>query len=46
MSGITVNRIERGKIAEAWTMWDILGTLQQLGVAPSPGGPPTPAEGE
>jgi steroid delta-isomerase-like uncharacterized protein len=42
MSGITVSRIEGDKIAEAWTMWDILGMMQQLGIAPGPGGPPGP----
>ena len=31
-SGITVTRIAGGKIAEAWTNWDILGLMRQLGV--------------
>jgi len=37
MPGITVNRIARGQIQEDWTIWDALGTMQQLGVAPPMG---------
>jgi steroid delta-isomerase-like uncharacterized protein len=37
VTGITVNRISEGKIAEDWTVWDSLGLLQQLGAAPLPG---------
>lgn len=36
-SGITIQRIAGGKIVEGWTIFDTLGMLQQLGVAPSPG---------
>jgi steroid delta-isomerase-like uncharacterized protein len=37
VTGITIQRIgEGGKIAEGWTNWDMLGMLQQLGVAPQP----------
>ena len=36
VSGITVDRIEDGKIAEGWTSWDTLGMLQQLGLAEQP----------
>jgi steroid delta-isomerase-like uncharacterized protein len=32
VTGITIDRIEGGKIAEAWTNWDALGLMQQLGV--------------
>ncbi len=33
VTGITISRISRGKIAEDWQNWDSLGLLQQLGVA-------------
>jgi len=33
-SGIYIFRIEGGKIAEVWNMWDQLGEWQQLGVLP------------
>jgi steroid delta-isomerase-like uncharacterized protein len=33
-TGITIDRIDGGKIVESWTNWDTLGLLQQLGVAP------------
>lgn len=36
-SGITIQRIAGGKIVEGWTIFDTLGLLQQIGVAPSPG---------
>lgn len=29
-------RIEGGKIAEQWVVWDTLGLMQQLGVVPAP----------
>lgn len=32
--GVTINRIEDGKIAETWVMADFLGLLQQVGVVP------------
>jgi steroid delta-isomerase-like uncharacterized protein len=31
-SGITMDKIVDGKIVEAWTQWDNLGLMQQLGV--------------
>jgi predicted ester cyclase len=37
--GFTLNRLEDGRIIDAWDNFDIMGMLQQLGVIPS-GGPP------
>ena len=34
VTGITLDRIVDGRIAESWTNWDTLGLLQQLGVVP------------
>ena len=34
VTGITIDRIVGGKIAESWTNWDTLGLMQQLGVVP------------
>jgi steroid delta-isomerase-like uncharacterized protein len=34
--GMWLQRIEAGKIAESWQVWDTLGMLQQLGVIPVP----------
>jgi steroid delta-isomerase-like uncharacterized protein len=39
ISGITITRVADGKIAEAWTCWDALSMLQQLGIIPKPGAP-------
>ena len=36
-SGITVFRLEGGKIVEEWSESDMVGMLTQLGVIPSPG---------
>ena len=33
---LTLLRVEDGKIAENWTLWDTLGFLQQLGAVPAP----------
>jgi steroid delta-isomerase-like uncharacterized protein len=35
VTGITINRIIDGKLAEARTNWDTLGMLQQLGAVPA-----------
>ena len=37
VSAISLHRIVGGKLAEHWCVWDTLGLLQQLGVAPAPG---------
>jgi steroid delta-isomerase-like uncharacterized protein len=34
VSGIGVDRLERGKLVESWICLDVLGLLLQLGVAP------------
>jgi steroid delta-isomerase-like uncharacterized protein len=31
-SGITIDRIENGKVVESWNQWDNAGLMQQLGV--------------
>jgi steroid delta-isomerase-like uncharacterized protein len=36
VTGIGIDRIEDGKIVEAWGNWDTLGMMQQLGVIPAP----------
>jgi predicted ester cyclase len=37
LEGITIHRIEGGKIGEEWERYDNLGVLQQLGAMPEPG---------
>jgi steroid delta-isomerase-like uncharacterized protein len=37
VTGISVDRIEGGKIVEGWVSWDRLGLLRQLGAIPKPG---------
>jgi steroid delta-isomerase-like uncharacterized protein len=32
---IAIHRLEGGKIAETWEVWDTLGFLQQIGVVPA-----------
>jgi steroid delta-isomerase-like uncharacterized protein len=32
VTGVTITRFSRGKIAESWTTWDGLGMMEQLGV--------------
>ena len=34
VSGITISRLQDGKVVEEWQNWDTLGMLQQLGVVP------------
>jgi steroid delta-isomerase-like uncharacterized protein len=36
ITGITIHRIEEGKIVEEWENWDALGMMQQIGAIPSP----------
>ena len=36
VTGITITRYAGGKAVEAWTNWDTLGLMQQLGVVPMP----------
>ena len=33
-SGISIHRLEGGKIAETWTIFDTAGMLRQLGIVP------------
>ena len=35
-TGISLERISGGKIAETWVNWDTLGLMQQLGAIPEP----------
>jgi len=36
MAGVTIFRLDNGKIAEGWLISDNLGMMQQLGVIPAP----------
>jgi predicted ester cyclase len=36
VAAVHLFRIEGGKIAEQWCVWDTLGMMQQLGVVPLP----------
>jgi steroid delta-isomerase-like uncharacterized protein len=36
VTGININRIENGKIAESWGIFDQFGMMQQLGIIPTP----------
>lgn len=33
INGITIDRVENGKVVETWTTWDTLTLMKQLGVA-------------
>jgi steroid delta-isomerase-like uncharacterized protein len=35
ITGITIHRIQGGKIVEEWENWDALGLMQQIGAIPS-----------
>ena len=37
VTGLSIARLEDGKVVETWSQWDNLGLLRQLGVAPGPG---------
>jgi len=37
VTGMQINRITNGKIAETWVNWDTLGLLQQIGAISTPG---------
>lgn len=37
MKGITIHRIDGGKIVEEWNSYDNLGVMQQLGLMPAEG---------
>jgi steroid delta-isomerase-like uncharacterized protein len=34
VTGITIDRIENGKIVEGWTSWDTLGLMRNIGAIP------------
>jgi predicted ester cyclase len=34
IEAISIHRMDHGKIAETWEVWDTLGFLQQIGVVP------------
>ena len=36
ISGISIDRIQDGKVVESWGNWDTLGMFQQLGLAAQP----------
>jgi predicted ester cyclase len=36
-TGISIDRISRGKIVESWANWDMMGMMQQLGAVSSSG---------
>jgi steroid delta-isomerase-like uncharacterized protein len=36
LTGITVSRCEKGRIAEEWELVDVAGLLQQIGALPEP----------
>jgi predicted ester cyclase len=38
VSAVHLFRIEGGKIAEQWVVWDTLGFMQQIGVIPEQAG--------
>ena len=36
ITGLTIHRIEEGKIVEEWENWGALGLMQQIGAVPAP----------
>ncbi|MGH3090131.1 MAG: ester cyclase [Rubrobacteraceae bacterium] len=36
IAGLAISRVEGGKIAEDWTVFDALGLMQQIGAIPAP----------
>jgi steroid delta-isomerase-like uncharacterized protein len=36
-TGITIDKIQDGKVVESWNQWDNLGLMQQIGVAETAG---------
>ena len=36
VTGISIDKIQDGKVVESWNQWDNLGLMQQLGLAPEP----------
>jgi predicted ester cyclase len=36
ITGISIERISEGKVAESWDNYDAMGMMQQLGFIPSP----------
>ena len=43
-SGVAIDRLVEGKIAEEWVFWNVLDILQQLGFTITPPTPPEPPE--
>jgi steroid delta-isomerase-like uncharacterized protein len=37
LSGVDIERLDKGRIVEHWTYWDRMSLADQLGLAPSPG---------
>ena len=35
VDAISIHRVQDGKIAETWQVWDTLGFLQQIGIVPT-----------
>lgn len=35
VDAISIHRLEKGRIAETWEVWDTLSFLQQIGVVPA-----------
>ncbi|HET7486674.1 MAG TPA: ester cyclase [Acidimicrobiales bacterium] len=45
ITGIDISRVVDGRIAEHWAQFDGVGLMQQIGVAPGPGGADVEASG-